>query len=119
MINDGVPSTRSDDGAARIAGSLAAERPAYVLILYGTNDWNLSACRRAFPCFTIENLRSMIRQAKAAGTVPVVGTIIPANPAYVNRLAADRNAVDRRDQRRSSPPWRARRGPWSPTSSGR
>jgi acyl-CoA thioesterase I len=92
VVGDGVPSTRSDDGAARIGGSLAAERPAYALILYGTNDWNLSACRHVYTCFTIENLRSMIRQAKAAGTVPVVGTIIPANPAYVDRLAAERNA---------------------------
>ena len=92
VVDDGVESTRSDDGAARIGGSLAAQSPAYVLIEYGTNDWNLSACRHVYTCFTIENLRSMIRQAKAAGTVPVVGTIIPANPAYVNRLAAERNA---------------------------
>jgi lysophospholipase L1-like esterase len=86
-----VESTRSDDGAARIGGSLAAEHPAYVLILYGTNDWNLSACHRVITCFTIENTRSMIRQAKAAGTIPVVSTIIPVNPAYVNRLADERN----------------------------
>jgi acyl-CoA thioesterase I len=92
VIDDGVPSTRSDDGAARIGGSLAAERPAYALILYGTNDWNLSACHRVVTCFTIENARSMIRQAKAAGTIPVMATIIPANPAYVDRLAAERNA---------------------------
>jgi acyl-CoA thioesterase I len=91
VVNDGVESTRSDDGAARIGGSLAAERPAYVLILYGTNDWNLSACHRVITCFTIENTRSMIRQAKAAGTIPVVSTIIPVNPAYVNRLADERN----------------------------
>ncbi|HYU44247.1 MAG TPA: SGNH/GDSL hydrolase family protein [Vicinamibacteria bacterium] len=91
VVDDGVESTRSDDGAARIAGSLAAERPAYVLILYGTNDWNLSACHRVITCFTIENTRSMIRQAKAAGTIPVVSTIIPVNPAYVNRLADERN----------------------------
>lgn len=92
VVNDGIPSTRSNDGAERIAGSLAAERPAYVLILYGTNDWNLSACRHVYTCFTIENMRSMIRQAKTAGTVPVVATIIPANPAYVSRIPAERNA---------------------------
>jgi len=91
IINDGEESTRSDEGAARIGASLAAERPAYALILYGTNDWNLSACRHVYTCFTIENVRSMIRQAKAAGTVPVVATIIPANPAYVDRLAEARN----------------------------
>lgn len=92
VINDGVPSTRSDDGAARLGASLAAERPAYALILYGTNDWNLSACRHVYTCFTIENVRSMIRQARAAGTLPVVGTIIPVNPAYVARLPEERNA---------------------------
>jgi lysophospholipase L1-like esterase len=91
VIDDGIESTRSDDGRDRIAGSLAAERPAYVLILYGTNDWNLSACHRVITCFTIENTRSMIRTAKAAGTIPVVGTMIPVNPAFVNRLADDRN----------------------------
>jgi lysophospholipase L1-like esterase len=89
--NDGIESTRSDDGRDRIGASLAAERPAYVLILYGTNDWNLSACHRVITCFTIENTRSMIRQAKAAGTIPVVATIIPVNPAYVSRLADERN----------------------------
>jgi lysophospholipase L1-like esterase len=82
IIDDGIESTRSNDGAARIGASLAAERPAYVLILYGTNDWNLSACRHVYTCFTIDNLRSMIRQAKAANTMPVVSTVIPANPAY-------------------------------------
>jgi len=91
VINDGIESTRSDDGRDRITGSLTAERPAYVLILYGTNDWNLSACHRVVTCFTIENARSMIRQAKAAGTIPVLSTIIPVNPAYVNRLADERN----------------------------
>ena len=63
-----------------------------MLILYGTNDWNLSACHRVITCFTIENARSMIRQAKAAGTIPVLSTIIPVNPAYVNRLPEERNA---------------------------
>jgi lysophospholipase L1-like esterase len=90
-ITAGIASTRSDDGRDRIAGSLAAERPAYVLILYGTNDWNLSACHRVITCFTIENARSMIRQAKAAGTIPVLSTVIPVNPAYVGRLADERN----------------------------
>ena len=62
-----------------------------MLILYGTNDWNLSACHRVITCFTIENARSMIRQAKAAGTIPVLATVIPVNPAYVSRLADERN----------------------------
>jgi lysophospholipase L1-like esterase len=91
IVNDGVESTRSDEGAARLGASLAAAAPAYALILYGTNDWNLSACHRVITCFTIENVRSMIRTAKAAGTLPVMSTIVPANPAYVDRLAEQRN----------------------------
>ena len=91
IVDDGLESTRSDEGAARLGASLAAAAPAYALILYGTNDWNLSACHRVITCFTIVNVQSMIRQAKAAGTLPVVSTIIPANPAYVDRLAEQRN----------------------------
>jgi acyl-CoA thioesterase I len=91
IVNDGLESTRSDEGAARMGASLASAAPAYALILYGTNDWNLSACHRAITCFTVVNVQSMIRQAKAAGTLPVMSTIIPANPAYVDRLAEQRN----------------------------
>jgi lysophospholipase L1-like esterase len=91
VVNEGVVSTRSDEGADRIAASLARVAPAYTLIHYGTNDWNLSACRHVWSCFTIQNLRTMIQRTRAAGSLPVVATIIPANPAYVDRLAEQRN----------------------------
>jgi lysophospholipase L1-like esterase len=91
VIGDGIESTLSDQGADRIGQSLAKHRPAYALILYGTNDWNNAFCRNAVKCFTVPSIRSMIQQCKANGTVPVVGTIIPANPAFVDRLAEDRN----------------------------
>jgi lysophospholipase L1-like esterase len=91
VLDGGRPGTKSDVGEAKMAGDVAAYRPAYALILYGTNDWNNAACRNDFPCDTIDNLRSMVQQARDGGAMPVVGTIPPVNPAYVDRQAADRN----------------------------
>jgi len=92
VIEDGVESTQTPQGAERLGASLARFHPAYALILYGTNDWNEFYCRNAIKCGTVNYIRSMIQQCKAAGTVPVVGTIIPANPAYEDRQAFQRNA---------------------------
>ena len=91
VIDDGVSATRSDDGAGRIDGSLRTARAAYTLVLYGTNDWNTFACRRVDSCFTLASVRSMIRSIKAAGSLPVIGTLPPVNPAFTDRFAEDRN----------------------------
>jgi lysophospholipase L1-like esterase len=92
VIGDGISGTTSGcgssrdcsgkEGTERIEGSLRRNHPAYLLILYGTNDWNKAPCKTAEPpCFTIDSLRFMIQAAKAVRTLPVVSTIIPANPA--------------------------------------
>ena len=91
VIKDGDPGTKSNRGESRLGASLNAHRPAYVLILYGTNDWNEPECREEFPCFTITSLRSMVLQARDAGGFPVVGTIPPVNPSYTDRNPAERN----------------------------
>jgi lysophospholipase L1-like esterase len=91
VIQDGEPGTKSNRGESRLGRSLSIHRPAYLLILYGTNDWNEPECREEFPCFTITALRSMVLQARDAGAFPVVGTIPPVNPAYVDRNPAERN----------------------------
>jgi lysophospholipase L1-like esterase len=93
---DGVPGTKSNKGESRLGASLNAARPAYVLILYGTNDWNEPECREAFPCFTIAALRSMVLQTRDAGGFPVVGTIPPVNPSYEDRNPEERNDWVRR-----------------------
>src|SRR5262245_30225043 len=87
---EGVSGTKSDNGARRIGLSLDRVRPAYTLILYGTNDWNALECKVDFPCFTIDSLRSMIRDVKAARSRPIVGTIIPGNPQYADRVPPER-----------------------------
>ena len=90
-IKDGVPGTKSNKGESRLGISLNANRPAYVLILYGTNDWNDPECRDTPPCYTVEALRSMVLQTRDAGAFPVVGTIPPVNPSYTDRDPAARN----------------------------
>jgi lysophospholipase L1-like esterase len=92
VIGDGISGTTSgcfsprtcggNEGTERIESSLRRNRPAYVLILYGTNDWNKAPCKTAdSSCFTIDSLRFMIQAAKAVHTLPVVSTIVPANPS--------------------------------------
>jgi lysophospholipase L1-like esterase len=92
IINAGDPGTKSNQGEARLAALLRRHRPAYVLILYGTNDWNEPQCRNHFPCYTIDALRSMILQARDAGAWPILGTIPPVNPAYADKDEYERNA---------------------------
>lgn len=82
VLNEGVSATRSLAGSQRIADSLRRQRPAYTLIHYGTNDWNEQSCRSQFPCYTIDSLRTMLRETKAQGSLPVLATIIPTNTDY-------------------------------------
>jgi lysophospholipase L1-like esterase len=91
VIKDGDPGTKSNKGESRMGRSLSTYRPAYALILYGTNDWNDAECRNTPPCYTIDALRSMVLQTRDAGAFPVVGTIPPVNPSYLDKDAAARN----------------------------
>jgi lysophospholipase L1-like esterase len=91
VINDGIDSSSSERGEARIAASLASGRPAFTLILYGTNDWSDPRCGSP-PCFTIDNLRSIVRKVKAAGGFPFVGTILMTNLGDDFRASPQRNA---------------------------
>jgi lysophospholipase L1-like esterase len=97
LIDEGVSATRSNRGAQRIGASLSRVRPAYTLILYGTNDWNDLACKDTNPdCYTIDSLRSMIQDARSFQSQPVLGTIIPVNPSFVDRDPNGRNDTVRK-----------------------
>ncbi len=96
MVNEGQSGTRSNAGRSRMPGVLAQQRPAYALILYGTNDWNEPECRNAFPCYTVDSLRAMILDTRSAGAHPIVGTIPPVNPSYADRNPTERNDWVRR-----------------------
>jgi len=91
IINEAESGTQSDRGAERIGDSLRRVKPAYTLILYGTNDWNDSQCMDTIPCFTLDSLRFIVRSVRAAGSLPFLATIIPANPARPHQVPPDRN----------------------------
>ncbi|MCM2256385.1 MAG: GDSL-type esterase/lipase family protein [Vicinamibacteria bacterium] len=91
VIADGLGASRSEDGARRLPDSLAEARPAYTLVLYGVNDWNRCAFVAPEACFTVASLRDMIRSARGAGSLPVVGTIVPVDPTSTAPRVADRN----------------------------
>jgi len=77
----GAEATNSYEALERLERNLAND--AYVLILYGTNDWHIPECQDAPPCQTVENLRLVVRRVKAAGSLPFLATLTPANPAIV------------------------------------
>jgi lysophospholipase L1-like esterase len=79
----GRQGTMSREGATRTRTTLGWFHPAYLLIHYGTNDWNDQACQNqgTAACFTIDSLRQMVEDAKSVDTLPVLATLIPVNPA--------------------------------------
>ena len=86
----GRPGTYSDTGEDAIRVTMGWFNPAYVLILYGTNDWHNQQCqgKPATSCYTIDALRGMIDEARDRDTLPVLATIPPVNP---NLTPAGRN----------------------------
>ncbi len=79
----GREGTMSREGATRTHVTLTWFHPAYTLILYGTNDWNDQVCQNKGPaeCFTIDALQSIVEDVKDFGSLPVLATLTPVNPA--------------------------------------
>jgi lysophospholipase L1-like esterase len=80
ILNEAQSGSKSDTGAERIGLSLNRTRPAYTLIMYGTNDYTRADCVNFPPCFTVDALRSMIGAARATGSLPILATIPAVNP---------------------------------------
>jgi acyl-CoA thioesterase-1 len=85
VVNRGVGGETTAEGLARFASVLAAERPGFVLIMEGTNSPEASD--------NVNNLREMVRRAKANKTVPLVGAVPPqfGELEFKNRLIAALN----------------------------
>ena len=81
VINRGATATRSTEGVGRIQRNLGLTHPAYTLILYGTNDWNDPVCQDNPDCYTVSNLRTVVRRVKALRSLPFIATLPPVNPA--------------------------------------
>jgi lysophospholipase L1-like esterase len=79
----------SADGAGRTPRDLMLLEPAYALIGWGTNDWNI--CGPPPTCPTVENLRTIIRDVKAANSLPCVAMLPPPNVGFDGRAPAARD----------------------------
>lgn len=105
IIDQGVEATRSRAGAQRIAATFAGNAcapatpggapqpcpPAFVLIHYGTNDWNEAECRDTPPCYTINSLRKIVETVKNLNGYAFLATIIPVNVGYDDRVPPQRD----------------------------
>jgi lysophospholipase L1-like esterase len=91
-VTDGAAGTTSRQGAARLPGSVTRHRPAYTLILYGTNDWWEAGCSGDVSgCFTATSIQNMIGTARSVQSLPIVATIPPVNTGYDDRVPPERN----------------------------
>jgi lysophospholipase L1-like esterase len=90
ILDQGVEATRTNKGATRVLASLQQSNPAFVLIHYGTNDWNEHECQVAPPCYTITNLQFIVETAKSFNSFPFLATIIPVNVGYDQRVPPER-----------------------------
>ena len=89
VANEGRDATESNFGEEIIATRLRAVQPSFVLIHYGTNDWNF--CRTVSGCFTSGSLREIVRATNRAGAHAFLATILPANTDFDGRAPASRN----------------------------
>jgi lysophospholipase L1-like esterase len=94
VLNEGESGSGSVAGAQRIAGALAQRRPAFTLILYGTNDW--SDEQGWDRTMTLRSLRRMLRAAVAAHSRPLLATLPPTNVGQDPQASVARNRWVRR-----------------------
>jgi lysophospholipase L1-like esterase len=103
IVDEGNAGTRSgppndpSSGVARIEDAVRYARPAYTLILYGTNDWNHAECKENVdqPCYTINSLRRIVQTVVGYGSFPFLATLPPVNEGRPN-APADRQDWVRR-----------------------
>jgi lysophospholipase L1-like esterase len=87
VVDGGGSGTDSHRGARRVAGLLAAHRPAYTLVLYGINDWDREDRGRV----TLRSLGRILDRVAAAGSLPVLATLPPTHPGADPRASLERN----------------------------
>jgi lysophospholipase L1-like esterase len=82
IFDEARDANATERGLRLIDGTLAFIKPAYILIMLGTNDWQEPNCQRdPALCPIVPNLRGMVRRTKDRRTLPVVATLPPINPA--------------------------------------
>ena len=81
VMNRGFGGERTQDGAARLPGELDALHPEVLLLEEGVNDLSSGDLSAIEPM--IENLRSMVRAAKARGIPVFLATLTPVRAGGV------------------------------------
>ena len=88
IVNSGIGGERTDHAVARVISVLSANKPGYLLILFGTNDiWQQGTDYAAMA----ENLRVVVRAAKTNKTIPIIATVPPmvgSRSYYQTRISA-------------------------------
>jgi len=82
----------TSEGAQRMDRDLDNIRPAYTVLNWGVNDFHELGCSNpaAATCLLVSNLKSMVTQVRAFGSLPALSTIIPCNTSDP-RCPAERN----------------------------
>ena len=100
VMNRGVGGEELADGVVRMPTVLSVDRPEVVLVQEGANDVNQGHS----PATIANSLRTMVRDARARGAQPYVGTLLPQRPLNVagscRGFGAD-NVVPANDQIRA------------------
>jgi lysophospholipase L1-like esterase len=73
VINDGQSGERTSDGLLRLERDVKDTHPDYAIVLEGTNDLLVGDD----PHRAVDNMHSMIDAVRAAGAIPILGTIPP------------------------------------------
>lgn len=73
VVNDSVFSRTTAIGLGRVDALLAAHKPSHLVVLLGTND------ARQGRGDAVSNMTAIVQKARAAGVVPIIGTV----PGYL------------------------------------
>jgi lysophospholipase L1-like esterase len=79
--NRGATGTNSFEALERLQRNYAGHEPAYILVMYGVNDWHDDVCKENPDCHTVDNLRIVVQRVKGFRSLPFVATLPPVNPA--------------------------------------
>jgi lysophospholipase L1-like esterase len=76
VVNRGFPGDDTRDGAQKLPGVLAADKPEVLLLLQGINNLGAATATQ------VTALRSMITTAQGQGVQVIIATVMPALPTW-------------------------------------
>jgi lysophospholipase L1-like esterase len=85
VLDYGLPGESTPQGLQRLKAVLTAVHPSQILILEGVNDLS-----RSIPAAAEKDLAHMLAVVRAAGSLPVLLTLIPVSVPNVSRIPPSR-----------------------------